>query len=222
MGAMIGVTRFEPGAWDRGCLVWSGEMDYGRPVPGSAQRLVSVCVAFIVALLHVAADRSLISKLRRLWNRLRRDPVRRPHSSSGLRRIAFFELRARLASTRRRRDAAVGRVGFRGAFGVSAAARSWASRRRATSRLRACDRVSSADTVTTPPRIRDASLAATRCFWAALSAREESTANDTSARVADRLACWPPGPPDVLNFQLSSSSGMVTPSITGRSAMSAA
>jgi len=37
-------------------------------------------------------------------------------------------------------------------------------------------------------------LAITRRFWASVSAREDSTSNEASARVSVFWACWPPGP----------------------------
>ena len=55
--------------------------------------------------------------------------------------------------------------------------------------------------------------AAEALLTAPLSARSQPS----SALVAFRLACWPPGPPDVVNAHVSSDSGMTKASATGRS-----
>ena len=43
---------------------------------------------------------------------------------------------------------------------------------------------------------------------------EPAMSKVTSARVLDVLTCWPPGPPDVENRQLSSRASMATPGLT--------
>ena len=87
-----------------------------------------------------------------------------------------------------------------------------ASRSRASWRLRACERESAALARTTGP-----TRSSNR--WPAAAGRgadEAPTSNCTSTRLSVRLACWPPGPPEVVARQVISESGRSRPRRTCR------
>ena len=87
----------------------------------------------------------------------------------------------------------------------SLVARRWS----ASSRLRACERESEALARTTGP-----SRSRRRARWRGPSVGEAATSNCTSTRLSVRLACWPPGPPEVVARQEISESGRSSPRCT--------
>ena len=127
-----------------------------------------------------------------------------PDQSSGRTRPRVFltSLRRRLLSRRRRLAARLGLVLRRVRSSARASPRSERNRSRARSRLRDWERESAdAATATAPTR------ASSRVRWASVRDGDSATENRTSARVAARLACCPPGPPGVSKRQVSSLSG---------------
>jgi len=143
-----------------------------------------------------------------------RSAVSRHSSSTGGRRSRFKALRRRLLSARRRRAPAVVAVGNRTTASRKASRSISSSRRRAMARLRHCERVSAADTVTMPPAARGPSRASSRLRTSSPNAVLAAASHDNSTRVADRLACCPPGPPEVSKRHCSSSGGMANHSPT--------
>ena len=129
----------------------------------------------------------------------------------GGRRACFRWAWRRLSSSRARLAARDGRVGRRGGSTRSPSASFPRSRSRASSRFRDCDRVSEAVARTTGP-----SRSSSRARWRGPSDGESSTRNDTSTRVSDRLACWPPGPPEVVVRHSSSSLAIAQLGVTRR------
>ncbi len=99
----------------------------------------------------------------------------------------------RFCSRRRRREAAVGRVGRRLRGTRRPAAIFAARRRRASSRLRDWPRASWATAVRSGP-----ARSSSRARWRSSSVAEAATSNTASTREAVTLACWPPGPEERL------------------------
>ncbi len=128
-------------------------------------------------------------------------------SAPGLLRSDFVRDLAFFSSTRRRRAARLGFVARRrGGSGFKASRIRSASRCLAIWRFLHWDRVSSTITVTVPWAARRDRI---RCRSASSKAREATTSKRSSARVDDRLACWPPGPPVGEKVQPSSPAGIV-------------
>ena len=84
-------------------------------------------------------------------------------------------------------------------------------RLRAMARFLHCDRLSSTVTVTTPVRALRPRFSSIRMrrSWGIDGLAPRS--KDNSARLAARLACWPPGPPAVSKRHASSAVGMTRP-----------
>ncbi len=85
------------------------------------------------------------------------------------------------------------------------------SRFRAIARFRHCERVSSQVTVNTPSCALFPSLARRRVRVRSGKATDPEISRLRVTRVDDRLACWPPGPPDGSNDHSSSDSGTTNP-----------
>ena len=122
------------------------------------------------------------------------------------RRARLVSDRRRFQSSRRRRARADGRVGLLGSGEAVPSRSRCSSRSRAISRLRACDRVSS--TVTRRSGLyRSMSLRRVSGDMDPASARSRVA----STLVLERLACCPPGPPEGLNRQVTSTACTVPP-----------
>jgi hypothetical protein len=136
---------------------------------------------------------------------------RRPHPSSEARnrRSRLVCPCRRLVSTRRRWEARVGRVRFRGGVTSRAPASRAARRSMARDRFRVWERSSLAVTATTGPR---RSTIRSRAHDGRLG--EPAASKRTSLRVFDVLTCWPPGPPEVEKRQVSSCRGIRMPGAT--------
>jgi hypothetical protein len=132
-----------------------------------------------------------------------------PSSNCAFARFLFRSPRRRLSSTRCALARAVGAVRTRGGVTAKAPAMRSESLRRAASRLRACERCSPATTLMLGPKT---SRSFERCRGP--SEGEPSTSKRSSARVADRLACWPPGPPDESKRHSSSDNGIASERVT--------
>ena len=81
-------------------------------------------------------------------------------------------------------------------------------RLRAMARFLHCDRLSSTATVTIPLRARRPRF---RSIWVRKWSGTEGLdprSKDSSARLAARLACWPPGPPAVSKRHVNSAVGI--------------
>ena len=87
---------------------------------------------------------------------------------------------------------------------------------RAMSRSRSCERSSSHTTRTSSP-----STSTRRARWNSLSDGLEAMSKRSSTRVFDRLACWPPGPPEGMKRSSSSEAGITSPRRTSRSSATA-
>ena len=125
--------------------------------------------------------------------------------------------RERFASIRRRRAARLGFVALRlGGSGRKASLSCSPSRCLAIWRFRHCERVSS--TVTNITELLP-TLSRSRRLLSTPNAREAATSKRSSARVEDRLACCPPGPPAGENVHCSSSAGIEIVSLILKSSM---
>jgi hypothetical protein len=132
---------------------------------------------------------------------------------SGGRRRCLRSAPRRFSSSRRSREAAVGRVARRCLRGASACASRSPRRARASSRLRDCERSSWA-TATTRGPIR----ASARPRSASLNEGERSTSKTASTREAVTFACCPPGPEERLVRRVISASGIDRSSLMRRCA----
>lgn len=131
--------------------------------------------------------------------------------SSGGRRRRLVWARRPLASSRRRWEPRVGRVGRRGVATTRPPASRARRRSRARFRLRAWDRSSDATARTSGPK-----RSSRRWRWPGRSEGDRATSKTTSTRVSEVLACWPPGPPLRLKRQRSSARGTEHSRLTRR------
>jgi len=136
------------------------------------------------------------------------------HSATG-RRPCFVSERRLFASSRRRREPAVGRVGRRtGPAGATAARNRAAIRARAASRFLICCRYSDAVTVNDPSVNRPASRCSAvdnTCSGQPVS-WERST--DSSTLESAVFTPWPPGPDEREKFHLIALAGTVSAAVT--------
>ncbi len=142
----------------------------------------------------------------------------RPYSAVGRCRCLFVVDRWLFAARRRRSEPRVGFVARRrGEPGARAALTSLASLSRAISRFRSWERRSETVTVTDPAISRRPSRVISILCCSSESASESATFHVSSTRLSEVLTCWPPGPDDRENRQLSSDAGIVSADDTFRS-----
>jgi hypothetical protein len=129
----------------------------------------------------------------------------------GRRRCTLRRPRNFFSSTRRSTALRVGLVARRGVRGANAVASFSASWSSAALRFCVWERKRLALERTTGPRD-----SFRRSFSASPSTPESSTRKVAMTLVSDRLACWPPGPPDVVTRNSISSAGIVRRGRTAR------
>lgn len=133
------------------------------------------------------------------------------HSGRGGRRLRLVSDRLRFASSRRRRDAFVGRVGRRTTGGTTASRRRAARRCLAAVRFRCCERCSAASMVSTVPVVLSARCSRARARWVSLRADVVPRSKLSCTRESVVLTPCPPGPDARENCSTSSAAGTVRP-----------
>lgn len=140
-----------------------------------------------------------------------RGAASRDQSGRGGLRLCLTSARSRFASSRRRCEPRVGRVGRRVGVGATAARSSMASRSLAAVRLRRWERCSAALIVSTVPDSRVASRSRAKVRWASVSAVVVPMSRLSCTRESAVLTPWPPGPDACENCSRSSPAGTVNP-----------